>query len=93
MSEAIYETESLCPICLRKIPARYEECGGRIYLTKTCPNTAAFACCSGGTRTCTAAGAGRRYTPRARDCGPEEKRDALWTAEYVPGTAAESARR
>ncbi|MBU2551885.1 MAG: radical SAM protein [Proteobacteria bacterium] len=31
-------TESLCPVCLERVPARREEDGGRVYLVKTCPD-------------------------------------------------------
>jgi 7,8-dihydro-6-hydroxymethylpterin dimethyltransferase len=35
--EMIAETQSLCPVCLKRIPARKIEENGRIYLEKTCP--------------------------------------------------------
>jgi hypothetical protein len=36
MAERIFETESLCPECLEKIPAFYEKENGKVYLKKTC---------------------------------------------------------
>ena len=74
MSEVIYETESLCPICLRKIPARYEECGGQVYLTKTCSEHGNFRVLFWRD-----ADMYRRWSEQAvhapaRDSGPEEKR-------------------
>ena len=35
--KVIYETESLCPTCLQKIPACYEWDGGKVYMRKNCP--------------------------------------------------------
>lgn len=37
MHNILFETESLCPLCLKKIPACYEEEDGQVYLHKTCP--------------------------------------------------------
>ncbi len=37
MGELLSETESLCPVCLKKIPARKVEDNGKVYLEKTCP--------------------------------------------------------
>jgi uncharacterized radical SAM superfamily Fe-S cluster-containing enzyme len=34
--EKLFETESLCPECLRRIPAFYEREKGKVYLRKTC---------------------------------------------------------
>jgi uncharacterized radical SAM superfamily Fe-S cluster-containing enzyme len=31
------ETESLCPHCLKKIPAAYEACGDEVFIVKSCP--------------------------------------------------------
>lgn len=31
------QTESLCPICMKKIPAYYESRDGKVYLRKSCP--------------------------------------------------------
>lgn len=36
------ETESLCPLCLKRIPARYIEVDGRIFLVKQCPEHGEF---------------------------------------------------
>jgi len=36
MVEQIFETESLCPECLKRIPAWYEKENGKVYLKKTC---------------------------------------------------------
>ncbi len=37
MGELLAETESLCPVCLRRIPARKVADNGKVYLEKTCP--------------------------------------------------------
>jgi uncharacterized radical SAM superfamily Fe-S cluster-containing enzyme len=37
MVEILPETQSLCPVCLKRISARKVEENGRIYLEKTCP--------------------------------------------------------
>lgn len=42
MSGILHETESLCPVCLKKIPARYERIGGGAYMLKTCPEHGDF---------------------------------------------------
>ena len=42
MSELLYETESLCPVCLRRIPARYLREGGGAVMHKSCPEHGAF---------------------------------------------------
>lgn len=42
MNEVLHETESLCPICLKKIPARYEREDGKAYMLKTCPEHGDF---------------------------------------------------
>jgi uncharacterized radical SAM superfamily Fe-S cluster-containing enzyme len=34
----IYKTESLCSVCLKKIPASVNEKDGRVYLSKICPD-------------------------------------------------------
>ena len=36
MGEILHETESLCPVCLKKIPARYERIDGKAYMLKSC---------------------------------------------------------
>lgn len=36
MVEQLFKTESLCPECLKRIPAWYEKENGRIYLKKAC---------------------------------------------------------
>ena len=38
----LQETASLCPYCLRRIPARIEEINGQIYMRKKCPEHGAF---------------------------------------------------
>lgn len=38
MIELLGETESLCPVCLRVIPARRVADGGDVYLEKSCPD-------------------------------------------------------
>ena len=42
MGEILHETESLCPVCLKKIPARYERIDGKAYMLKTCPEHGYF---------------------------------------------------
>ena len=42
MSEILHETESLCPVCLRRIPARYEREDGKAYMVKDCPEHGRF---------------------------------------------------
>ncbi len=42
MNVILHETESLCPVCLRRIPARYERRDGRAYFTKACPEHGGF---------------------------------------------------
>lgn len=42
MGECLKETESLCPICLARIPARYAARGGQVWLEKTCPQHGFF---------------------------------------------------
>lgn len=37
MGELLGKTESLCPVCLRRIPARRVADNGNVYLEKTCP--------------------------------------------------------
>jgi len=37
VGELVGETESLCPVCLRRIPARKVADHGKVYLEKTCP--------------------------------------------------------
>ncbi len=37
MGELLGETESLCPVCFKRIPARKVEDSGKVYLEKTCP--------------------------------------------------------
>lgn len=37
MGELLGETESLCPVCLKRIPARKVEDSGKVYLEKACP--------------------------------------------------------
>lgn len=42
MNEVLHETESLCPVCLKKIPARYVRENGKAYIHKTCPEHGFF---------------------------------------------------
>ena len=42
MNEILHETESLCPVCLKKIPARYERIDGKAYMVKDCPEHGHF---------------------------------------------------
>lgn len=42
MADILHETESLCPICLKKIPARYERIDGKAYMIKACPEHGEF---------------------------------------------------
>lgn len=42
MNEILHETESLCPICLKKISARYERIDGSAYIIKDCPEHGQF---------------------------------------------------
>lgn len=42
MSDILHETESLCPVCLKKIPARYERIDGKAYMIKECPEHGEF---------------------------------------------------
>ena len=42
MKELLAETESLCPVCLRRIPARKVVEGGDVYLEKDCPEHGNF---------------------------------------------------
>ncbi|TRZ52904.1 MAG: radical SAM protein [Dehalococcoidia bacterium] len=37
MGKLLGETESLCPVCLKRIPARKVADNGKVYLEKTCP--------------------------------------------------------
>ena len=42
MSDILHATESLCPICLKKIPARYLQEDGKVYFCKECPEHGPF---------------------------------------------------
>jgi uncharacterized radical SAM superfamily Fe-S cluster-containing enzyme len=42
MNEVLHETESLCPVCLKKIPARYERIDGKAYIVKHCQEHGEF---------------------------------------------------
>jgi len=42
MEEILHETESLCPVCLKKIPARYIQEDGKAYFCKECPEHGPF---------------------------------------------------
>ncbi len=37
-----YERESVCPVCLKRIPARHEQQGDDVYLVKECPEHGEF---------------------------------------------------
>ncbi len=39
---ALDKTRSLCPVCLRRIPAQRTSAGERVYLVKTCPDHGSF---------------------------------------------------
>ncbi len=41
--ELLHETQSLCPVCLRRLDARYVRRGGDILLERTCPEHGPFA--------------------------------------------------
>ena len=42
MNEVLHETESLCPVCLKKIKAQYIREEGGVYIHKHCPEHGAF---------------------------------------------------
>ena len=42
MSEILLHTQSICPVCLDRIPAYYEQEGDNIYFCKTCPEHGDF---------------------------------------------------
>lgn len=42
MSQVLHETESLCPVCLKRIPARYERIDSKAYMIKNCPEHGEF---------------------------------------------------
>jgi len=42
VNSIIEETESLCPVCLKVLPAAVYERGGRVYMGKTCPEHGEF---------------------------------------------------
>lgn len=42
MNEVLHETESLCPVCLQKIPARYIRENGKAYFYKECSEHGPF---------------------------------------------------
>ena len=42
LPEEMRHTYSVCPVCLKRIPAKREERDGRIYLVKTCPDHGTF---------------------------------------------------
>ena len=41
--EILHETQSLCPVCLRRLDARYVRQGQSILLERTCPEHGTFA--------------------------------------------------
>lgn len=41
--EILHETQSLCPVCLRRLDARYVRRGQSILLERTCPEHGTFA--------------------------------------------------
>ena len=41
--EILHETQSLCPVCLRRLDARYVRRGQSILLERTCPERGTFA--------------------------------------------------
>lgn len=42
METVLHETESLCPVCMKKLPARYVRENGKAYLVKDCPEHGHF---------------------------------------------------
>ena len=42
LPEEMRYTYSVCPVCLKRIPAKREERDGQIYLVKTCPEHGTF---------------------------------------------------
>ena len=42
LPEEMHHTYSVCPVCLKRIPAKREERDGQIYLVKTCPDHGTF---------------------------------------------------
>lgn len=42
MEQILHRTESLCPHCLKKIPARYVRADGKAYMVKECPQHGEF---------------------------------------------------
>ena len=42
LPEEMRHTYSVCPVCLKRIPAKREERDGQIYLVKTCPDHGTF---------------------------------------------------
>lgn len=42
LPEEMRHTYSVCPVCLKRIPAKREERDGQIYLVKTCPDHGMF---------------------------------------------------
>ncbi len=42
ISRLVRETESVCPVCLARIPAQYLQIDHEVYLEKTCPHHGAF---------------------------------------------------
>lgn len=42
MAQTVFETQSLCPYCLKRIPARYEEEDNQVYFYKECGEHGAF---------------------------------------------------
>lgn len=42
LPEEMRYTYSVCPVCLKRIPAKREERNGQIYLVKTCPEHGTF---------------------------------------------------
>lgn len=41
--EILHETRSLCPVCLRRLDARYVRRGQSVLLERTCPEHGTFA--------------------------------------------------
>ena len=42
MENILHETESLCPVCLKKLPAKYIREEGKAYMVKDCPDHGHF---------------------------------------------------
>lgn len=79
------ETESLCPICLQRIPAAREIAGHEVFLVKSCPEHGSFRTViwrgdpefSGWKR--------KNLTTRSRDCQTESRNGCPFDCGICPG--------